>query len=167
MASSRLAMLCCVLVFAVARAVADAFVLPPSPPSPLVSTPHRQANKVERPEPPSESGAILMAVLAGLMVGIAAPASWAITGPGGTRPDLQMVPPGSEDVLAAAKPRHIDDVIRSRMEAVYFPQVAEELKTERAKLEAAPAKQERLKQTMQQLREYSQSAVFNTSEVPM
>ena len=52
-----------------------AFVAPPL----RVSTPRSLPDKVVRPEPPSDVGTVVMGVLAGLMVGLAVPASsWAV-----------------------------------------------------------------------------------------
>ncbi|CAE7519908.1 nrc-2, partial [Symbiodinium sp. CCMP2456] len=112
-----------------------------------------------------DAGAIAMGVLAGVMVGLAVPASsWAIN----DLPEFSVVRPsymqGVDAALAATKPGEIDFVTRSRIEASYFPQVLEELKQERVKLEAAPSKQERLEKATQQMREYAQTAQFRVAE---
>ena len=55
--------------------VGIAFVVPPL----RVSTPRGLPDKLGHAEPPSDAGAIVMGVLAGVMVGLAVPASsWAI-----------------------------------------------------------------------------------------
>eukprot|EP00439_Symbiodinium_sp_Y106_P013613 s2530_g1.t4 len=141
--------------------VGIAFVAPPL----RVSTPRGLPDKLDRAEPPSDAGAVVMGVLAGVMVGLAVPASsWAIN----DLPEFSVVRPsymqGVDAALAATKPGEIDFVTRSRIEASYFPQVLEELKQERVKLEAAPSKQERLEKATQQMREYAQTAQFRVAE---
>ncbi|OLQ07537.1 hypothetical protein AK812_SmicGene9048 [Symbiodinium microadriaticum] len=153
---------CCMLLVAAVLALADAFVVPSSP---HASSARSHINKIDRAEPmiSSDACAVFMSVLAGLIVGVALPAS-SLAGTGGARPDVQVVRPGLmqgiDGASAATKPGEIDH-------ASYFPQVLEELKQEKAKLEAAPSKHERLIQDMQQMREYAKLAVFHTSEVPM
>ena len=106
-----------VLSAVVLATLGGVFVMPPARP---VSAPCRSSgSKIERSEPPSNAGAVLMAVLAGLMVGIASPASsWA--GTGSSRPDFQVVRPswmqGVDAALAATKPGEIDFVTCSRIE---------------------------------------------------
>ncbi|CAE6919462.1 nrc-2 [Symbiodinium sp. CCMP2592] len=141
--------------------VGVAFVAPPL----RVSTPRGLPDKLDRAEPPSDAGAVVMGVLAGVMVALAVPASsWAIN----DLPEFSVVRPsymqGVDAALAATKPGEIDFVTRSRIEASYFPQVLEELKQERVKLEAAPSKQERLEKATQQMREYAQTAQFRVAE---
>ncbi|CAE7864724.1 unnamed protein product [Symbiodinium microadriaticum] len=160
---------CCMLLVAAVLALADAFVVPSSP---HASSARSHINKIDRAEPmiSSDACAVFMSVLAGLIVGVALPAS-SLAGTGGARPDVQVVRPGLmqgiDGASAATKPGEIDHVTRSRSEASYFPQVLEELKQEKAKLEAAPSKHERLIQDMQQMREYAKLAVFHTSEVAL
>ncbi|CAE7250121.1 unnamed protein product, partial [Symbiodinium sp. CCMP2456] len=170
MSRSRFVMpCCCMLLVAAVLALADAFVVPSSP---HASSAPSRINKIDRAEPTisSDAGAVFMSVLAGLIVGVAVPAS-SLAGTGGARPDFQVVRPGFmrgiDGASAATEPGEIDHVTRSRIEASYFPQVLEELKQEKAKLEAAPSKQERLIQNMQQMREYAKLAVFHTSEVAL
>ncbi|CAE7037244.1 nrc-2 [Symbiodinium natans] len=148
--------------------VTVAFVAPPR-----VSTPRSLPDKLVRPEPPSDAGTVVMGVLAGLMVGLAVPASsWAVNDlPEFLRPRKQrfsVVRPsfmqGIDASLAATKPGEIDFVTRSRIEASYFPQVIEELKQEKVKLEAAPSKKERLEKAAQQMREYAKTAQFHMAE---
>ncbi|CAE7037262.1 nrc-2 [Symbiodinium natans] len=141
--------------------VTVAFVAPPL----RVSTPRSLPDKVVRPEPPSDLGTVVMGVLAGLMVGLAVPASsWAVN----DLPEFSVVRPsfmqGIDASLAATKPGEIDFVTRSRIEASYFPQVLEELKQTRVKLEAAPSKEERLAKAAQQMKEYAKTAQFHMAE---
>ena len=87
--------------------VAVAFVAP----SPRVSAPRDLPNKLQGSEPPRDAGAVVMGVLAGLVVGLAVPASsWAAT----DMPDFQVVRPGFmqgiDAALAATKPGEIDYV---------------------------------------------------------
>mmetsp|Transcript_48841 Transcript_48841/g.91494 ORF Transcript_48841/g.91494 Transcript_48841/m.91494 type:complete len:166 (+) Transcript_48841:90-587(+) len=138
------------------------------PPSRRMLQPRRCVpSKVESPEPSTDFGAVVMALVAGLAVGLAAPASsWA--GTGGARPDFQVVRPGFmqgiDAALAATKPGEIDYVTRSRIEASYFPQVKEELKATSMKLQEAPSKQERLEKVSQQLRDYAEGAEIRMAE---
>ncbi|CAE7037238.1 unnamed protein product [Symbiodinium natans] len=141
-----------------------AFVAPPL----RVSTPRSLPDKVVRPEPPSDAGTVVMGVLAGLMVGLAVPASsWAVN----DLPEFSVVRPsfmqGIDASLAATKPGEIDFVTRSRIEASYFPQVIEELKQEKVKLEAAPSKKERLEKAAQQMREYAKTAQIGDATAPV
>mmetsp|Transcript_68412 Transcript_68412/g.160947 ORF Transcript_68412/g.160947 Transcript_68412/m.160947 type:complete len:165 (+) Transcript_68412:47-541(+) len=142
----------------------DAFV----PPLHRMPVPSRLPSKIESPRPKDDPGAVVMAVLAtlaGLIMGLAAPA-WA--GTGGARPDFQVVRPGFmqgiDAALAATKPGEIDYVTRSRIEASYFPQVKEELKATSMKLQEAPSKQERLEKVSQQLRDYAEGAEIRMAE---
>ncbi|CAE7748382.1 Disp1 [Symbiodinium pilosum] len=148
-----------------------------TPPSGQVSKPcirGSNISRMQRSEPPSNAGTMLMAVMAGVMVAVVSPASsWA--GTGGARPDFQVARPGYmqgiDAALAATKPGEIDH--RARLfewypnPASFFPQVVEELKREQVKLEAAPTKQERLEKNMKQMQEYAKTAVFQDAEVFM
>ena len=87
--------------------VAVAFVGP----TPRVPAPRSMPNKLQSSEPPRDAGAVVMGVLAGLVVGLAVPASsWAST----DMPDFQVVRPGFmqgvDAALAATKPGEIDYV---------------------------------------------------------
>ena len=85
-----------------------------TPPSGQVSKPCIRVSNIsrmERSEPPSNAGTMLMAVVAGVMVAVVSPASsWA--GTGGARPDFQVARPGYmqgiDAALAATKPGEID-----------------------------------------------------------
>ena len=65
---------CCMLLVAAVLALADAFVVPSSP---HVSSAPSRINKIDRAEPmiSSDAGTVFMSVLAGLIVGVAVPAS--------------------------------------------------------------------------------------------
>mmetsp|Transcript_10357 Transcript_10357/g.14533 ORF Transcript_10357/g.14533 Transcript_10357/m.14533 type:complete len:161 (-) Transcript_10357:147-629(-) len=100
----------------------------------------------------------MMAILVGLALGLAlVPSAWAGTGSG--RPDFQLVRPsymqGIDAANAAVKPGEIDYVTRSRIEAAQFPKALKEMEMTRVKLEAAPTKEERVKASLKQLRQYS------------
>ena len=74
MSRSRFVMpCCCILLVAAVLALADAFVVPSSPH--VSSAPSRI--KIDRAEPmiSSDAGTVFMSVLAGLIVGVAVPAS--------------------------------------------------------------------------------------------
>ena len=83
---------CCMLLVAAVLALADAFVVPSSP---HASSARSHINKIDRAEPmiSSDACAVFMSVLAGLIVGVALPAS-SLAGTGGARPDVQVVRPG-------------------------------------------------------------------------
>ena len=75
MSRSRFVMpCCCILLVAAVLALADAFVVPSSP---HVSSAPSRINKIDRAEPmiSSDAGTVFMSVLAGLIVGVAVPAS--------------------------------------------------------------------------------------------
>ena len=65
---------CCMLLVAAVLALADAFVVPSSP---HASSAPSHINKIDRAEPmiSSDAGTVFMSVLAGLIVGVAVPAS--------------------------------------------------------------------------------------------
>eukprot|EP00439_Symbiodinium_sp_Y106_P065956 s572_g10.t1 len=65
---------CCMLLVAAVLALADAFVVPSSP---HASSAPSRINKIDRAEPmiSSDAGTVFMSVLAGLIVGVAVPAS--------------------------------------------------------------------------------------------
>ena len=65
---------CCMLLVAAVLALADAFVVPSSP---RASSAPSRINKIDRAEPmiSSDAGTVFMSVLAGLIVGVAVPAS--------------------------------------------------------------------------------------------
>ena len=95
--------------------VTVAFVVPSARPS--APAPRSLPSKLERPEPASDAGAVVMGVLAGLVVGLAVPAAtWAAP-----LPEFQLERPGFmqgiDAALAATKPGEIDFVTRSRIEA--------------------------------------------------
>ena len=83
------------LLAAAVLALADAFVVPSSP---HASSAPSHINKIDRAEPmiSSDAGTVFMSVLAGLIVGVAVPAS-SLAGTGGARPDFQVVRPGRAD----------------------------------------------------------------------
>ena len=121
----------------------DGFVAPSSPHAvPRVAQQEKQGfQDSESPNMP----AVVLAVLAGLILGFAPP-SWAGTGSG--RPDFQVVRPsylqGIDAANAAIWPGKID-VTRSRIVdivAAQFPQALKEAEKTQAKLENAPTKAE-------------------------
>jgi len=102
---------------------------------------------------------VMLAVLAGLIVGFAPP-SWAGTGSG--RPDFQVVRPdymqGIDAANAAIKPGEIDYVTRSRIEAAQFPQAQKEMQKAQTKLQDAPTKEQRIANYWKGVEEYKKIA---------
>ena len=103
--------------------------------------------------------AFVLALVAGLMVGLAPP-SFAGTGSG--RPDFQVVRPGYMQGIdasnAATKPGEIDYVTRSRIEAEQFPEVLKEIRKTQVKLQDAPTKEQRIENYRKGVEEYKKSA---------
>eukprot|EP00438_Fugacium_kawagutii_P008759 Skav206802 [mRNA] locus=scaffold1990:188056:188532:- [translate_table: standard] len=99
--------------------------------------------------------AIALAVMAGLIVGLAPP-SWAGTGSG--RPDFKVGRPGYMQGIdaanAAIKPGEIDYVTRSRIEAAQFPEAFKELQKTEQKLQDAPTKEQRIANYLSAVQEY-------------
>ncbi len=136
----------------------DGFVAPSPAPHeiPRVAQPSKQGfQDSESPNMP----AVVLAVLAGLIVGFAQP-SWA--GTGGGRPDFQVVRPGYMQGIdaanAASKPGEIDYVTRSRIEAAQFPEAFKEMQKAQAKLQDAPTKEQRIANYWKGVEEYKKSA---------
>ena len=133
------------------------FVAPSSPRAvPRVALQAKQAfQETERPNIP----AVVLAVLAGVIVGFAPP-SFAGTGSG--RPDFQVVRPGYMQGIdaanAAIKPGEIDYVTRSRIEAEQFPQALKEMQKTQAKLQDAPTKEQRIANYWKGVEEYKKVA---------
>ena len=119
----------------------------------------KQIQETERPNIP----AVVMAVLAGLILGLAPP-SWAGTGSG--RPDFQVVRPsymqGIDTANAAIWPGEIDYVTRSRIEAAQFPQALKEVEKTQAKLENAPTKEQRIANYWKGVEEYKKIAEISS-----
>mmetsp|Transcript_50398 Transcript_50398/g.104964 ORF Transcript_50398/g.104964 Transcript_50398/m.104964 type:complete len:141 (+) Transcript_50398:75-497(+) len=140
MSRSRFVMpCCCILLVAAVLALADAFVVPSSP---HASSAPSRINKIDRAEPmiSSDAGTVFMSVLAGLIVGVAVPASSFAAESAGTE-------------KAASTPQ-------SRKEATYA-----EMKKVADKLQAAPSKADRLKASQQQLLEYAKKADYDSTGV--
>ncbi|CAE7886115.1 ARCN1 [Symbiodinium microadriaticum] len=133
---------CCMLLVAAVLALADAFVVPSSP---HASSAPSRINKIDRAEPmiSSDAGAVFMSVLAGLIVGVAVPAS--------SFAAESAAPAGTEK--AASTPQ-------SRKEATYA-----EMKKVSERLQAAPSKADRLKASQQQLTEYAKKADYDSTGV--
>ena len=133
------------------------FVAPSSPRAvPRVALQAKQAfQETECPNIP----AVVLAVLAGVIVGFAPP-SFAGTGSG--RPDFQVVRPGYMQGIdaanAAIKPGEIDYVTRSRIEAEQFPQALKEMQKTQAKLQDAPTKEQRIANYWKGVEEYKKVA---------
>ena len=133
------------------------FVAPSSPRAvPRVALQAKQDfQETERPNIP----AVVLAVLAGVIVGFAPP-SFAGTGSG--RPDFQVVRPGYMQGIdasnAATKPGEIDYVTRSRIEAEQFPEVLKEIRKTQVKLQDAPTKEQRIANYWKGVEEYKKVA---------
>lgn len=101
----------------------------------------------------------MMAVVLGVIFGIALLPHSALAGTGSSRPEFQLVRPsymqGIDAANAAVKPGEIDYITRSRIEAAQLPKAKEEMEMTRVKLQAAPSKEERVAASLKRLREYS------------
>lgn len=129
------------------------------------STPRVVRHQVPSSAPSSESSGSsgssgsMMAVVLGVIFGIALLPHSALAGTGSSRPEFQLVRPsymqGIDAANAAVKPGEIDYITRSRIEAAQLPKAKEEMEMTRVKLQAAPSKEERVAASLKRLREYS------------
>mmetsp|Transcript_4717 Transcript_4717/g.11096 ORF Transcript_4717/g.11096 Transcript_4717/m.11096 type:complete len:165 (-) Transcript_4717:50-544(-) len=94
------------------------------------------------------NSALAVAVLVGLLAGLASAPQIAAAVPRASSSDFSLERPaymqGVDASNAATKPGHIDFVTRSRMEAGQFSQAAEEAKRERVLIESAVSKEARV-----------------------
>eukprot|EP00439_Symbiodinium_sp_Y106_P063845 s572_g9.t3 len=141
---------CCILLVAAVLALADAFVVPSSP---HVSSAPSRINKIDRAEPmiSSDAGTVFMSVLAGLIVGVAVPAS-----------SFAAESAGTEKAASTPQSRKEAGGFASGSNSDLFATYAE-MKKVADKLQAAPTKADRLKASQQQLLEYAKKADYDST----